>query len=240
MLQFLVFLIVSFTLANGEQLGLYNHHTVLDAFAAQPINNVENPNNAIAYNINCPENNFLHCQLQFNNVYNIAPNDDWRNILDIEKTVFTNLMISKKTFLTGCQARKQFYQCNGDKYTTCINRYHLFSRVTNTADIPAAYAYPAFWNRFDFICGGGFGIAIDEFYALTSLKAHSDAEQCALQFGQNMANQLNSLCDNTQTYMTCMQTHFIANSDKTLGWFACEDARTSFALDCPNLRCTIY
>uniref|UniRef100_A0AC35TNA4 Uncharacterized protein n=1 Tax=Rhabditophanes sp. KR3021 TaxID=114890 RepID=A0AC35TNA4_9BILA len=71
------------------------------------------------------------------------------------------MVVTKASFLKGCQSRKQLYLCNADKYTTCVNRYHLLSKVVDPVDVSAAYTYPAFWRRFDFICNGGFEIFSD-------------------------------------------------------------------------------
>uniref|UniRef100_A0A0N5CHC5 DUF725 domain-containing protein n=1 Tax=Strongyloides papillosus TaxID=174720 RepID=A0A0N5CHC5_STREA len=194
--------------------------------------------NDINYPIDCPEPTFLYCQHAFNKAMNISTDLTWRNITQIETFVDRFMSQSKDNHIAACKKRRDFYGCLGEKYTTCINRYHLLSKVTDPSMMLAAYLYPAFWNGFDFACNGGFTVAIynNETYDQT---LGTNFAQCQNQYLNSMQNSITNLCSNTQVFMSCVQNVYINAGSSRMGWFACEKARSQYANDCPNLRCLL-
>uniref|UniRef100_A0A0N4Z0U0 DUF19 domain-containing protein n=1 Tax=Parastrongyloides trichosuri TaxID=131310 RepID=A0A0N4Z0U0_PARTI len=194
---------------------------------------------SLTYNLDCPDGTFLYCQHAFNKALGISTDLTWQNVTQIQTIVDNFMLTNQAQYIQGCQQRQIFYSCLGAKYSNCINRYHLLTKATDQSLVLPAYLYAAFWNGFDFQCNGGWTTAIYSPETFNQDSLHKDILQCQNNFLNSMANSISSICVNTNAYMTCMQNFYITATNKRIGWFACEKARTQFAEDCPDLRCQV-
>ncbi|CEF61860.1 Hypothetical protein SRAE_1000013600 [Strongyloides ratti] len=191
------------------------------------------------YPIDCPEGTFLYCQHAFNKAMGIEIDLTWKNISQIQFTVDSFMFQIVDNYIYSCQKRREFYNCLGEKYTTCINRYHLLSKIDDPTLILPAYLYSAFWKGFDFSCNGGLTTSIYNPETFNQTLLHNEITQCQKLFLNDMQKSITNICLNTLSYMNCMQNIYTQKTSLQMGWFACEKARIQFADDCPDLRCLL-
>uniref|UniRef100_A0A0N4ZRM9 DUF19 domain-containing protein n=1 Tax=Parastrongyloides trichosuri TaxID=131310 RepID=A0A0N4ZRM9_PARTI len=190
---------------------------------------------------NCNDVAFNHCQYSFNVALNIDTSLTWRNgsnfMYAVEKSIFKNG--TAKGFIGACQARKAFYNCLGDMYSSCVNNYYLISKMSNTDDISEAYRYTGFFKTFDFACNGGFEIGIREYNTLSSLDESTTAQNCMKSFDSSVGSQSDQVCKAAGAYATCLQNYFNSQLGLMEGWWVCERTRSGFAETCPQIKCLV-
>uniref|UniRef100_A0A0N5C6J3 DUF19 domain-containing protein n=1 Tax=Strongyloides papillosus TaxID=174720 RepID=A0A0N5C6J3_STREA len=189
----------------------------------------------------CNDVKFNYCQVEFNRGLNIDTSLTWRNgtalLTAIKKAILAN---GTDIGLIGtCRVRKQFFGCLGDTYSACVNNYHLISEMSSTDKIRDAYRYTGMFKELDFVCNGGFEIAIAEYGTIITLDTSTNAIQCMQNFDSSLTGQPTQICKAGGAYATCLQNYFNSQLGLIEGWWACEKTRVAFADQCSNIKCLV-
>uniref|UniRef100_A0AC35TNM6 DUF725 domain-containing protein n=1 Tax=Rhabditophanes sp. KR3021 TaxID=114890 RepID=A0AC35TNM6_9BILA len=190
--------------------------------------------------IHCNDIAMNNCQYRFDAAIGIPTTYNWKSGGAFLEAVITKLDASSiPGFLKICRARREFYNCLGDQYSTCVNTYHLISEMTGTDNIKDAYRYVALYAELDFICNGGLDIAIAKWKGLSGLDRSPFSSECHDAFDASMATNPSNMCMYADQYAKCLQVIYNNHASLADGWWVCERTRSGFAKYCSSNTCQL-
>lgn len=111
--------------------------------------------------------------------------------------------------------------------------------MSPTDKISSAYKYTALFKELDFVCNGGFEIAIAEYSTIILVDTSVTAIQCMQNFDSSITNESSQICKAAGSYCTCLQTYFNQQIGLAEGWWVCERVRSAFADQCSSIKCQV-